>query len=343
MKNNNYSSFIEDMMRFASSADSPDNIINSLLRYICENLKSDRAYIFEQNAKGTFDNTYEYCRSGVSAEIDNLQNVPYENIIEVWFNEYKKSHNILIYDLEEYRKTSEKVYQILKPQGVSTLVTGPIEINGKYVGFYGVDNPPAEIMETISRLIDMMEFIIDMMIRIRNYTKAIEESSLTDTLTECRSRKALEWAYDEKYRKDTSISVLMCDLNGLKAKNDTEGHKAGDEYICSAAKALKECFGSENVYRVGGDEFVVVRLSDTHSEILQMLDKLEKTCSEYNISFSAGLEYKEITEEDSFESILQKADQKMYESKRNYYENSGKDRRRRNQIRTFMKAQHWIE
>lgn len=342
MKNSNFSSFIEDMMRFASSADSPDNIINSLLKYICENLKSDRAYIFEENPTGGYDNTYEYCREGVSAEIDNLQNVPYENLIEVWFTEYKKSRNILIYDLEEYRKTSEAVYQILKPQGVSTLVTGPIEINGKYIGFYGVDNPPAEIMETVSELIDMMDFIISMMIRIRDYTRAVENSSLTDVLTGCRNRKALDWAYEGMYRKDIPISVLMCDLNGLKYKNDTEGHKAGDRYLCDAADALRECFGSKNVYRIGGDEFVVVRFSDTYDEIMQIKKDFEKLCIKKEISFAVGIEYYESAEE-SFEAVLQKADQKMYEEKRSFYENSGKDRRRRNQIQTFMKAQHWIE
>ena len=51
-------------------------------------MTADRAYIFEQNDRGTFDNTYEWCKAGVSKEKDNLQDVPYEGIIE----KNKRSH-----------------------------------------------------------------------------------------------------------------------------------------------------------------------------------------------------------------------------------------------------------
>lgn len=72
----NHDKFVADMIRYASSAESPDHIINQILQYICENLQSDRAYIFEDNLDGTFDNTYEWCREGVTKEIDNLKRVP---------------------------------------------------------------------------------------------------------------------------------------------------------------------------------------------------------------------------------------------------------------------------
>ena len=140
----NHDKFITDMIRYASSAESPEHILAQLLQYIGENLNSDRAYIFEANLDGTFDNTYEWCREGVSPQIDNLKNVPYEGVLDTWFLEYEKRRNILIYDIEEYKSISENMYHVLKPQGIHTLVTGPIEINGKYIGLYGVDNPPKE-------------------------------------------------------------------------------------------------------------------------------------------------------------------------------------------------------
>ena len=46
-------------------------------------------------------------------------------MLEAWFTEYKKSHNIIIYDMEQYRSISEAMYHILKPQGIQTLVTKP--------------------------------------------------------------------------------------------------------------------------------------------------------------------------------------------------------------------------
>ena len=86
--------------------------------------------------------------------------MPYEGIIETWFAQYQESNNVIIHDIEECKKTSEAIYERLKPQGVNTLVTAPIKINGKMVGFYGVDNPPEEKLHEISNEIDMIEFMI---------------------------------------------------------------------------------------------------------------------------------------------------------------------------------------
>lgn len=314
----NHDKFVADMIRYASSAESPDHIINQILQYICENLQSDRAYIFEDNLDGTFDNTYEWCREGVTKEIDNLKRVPYEGMLDVWFEEYEKSHNIMIYDIEEYRQVSEPMYQLLKPQGIQTLVTGPIEINGKYIGFYGVDNPPIEFMDNISILIDMMEFVMSMMIRIRNYTKQIEESATKDQLTKCYNRKALRWAYAGDFDKNNSIAIIMCDLNGLKRMNDTKGHEAGDKYLCDAAEGMISCFGEKQVYRVGGDEFVIVLLDVAKEEVERLVERLKMYMELKQVSVAIGMAYRHNSKE-PFENILRDADKKMYVEKKQYH------------------------
>lgn len=318
MKKLDHNKFIADMIRFASAAESPDHIINQLLQYICENLNSDRAYIFEDNHDGTFDNTYECCKEGVSAEIDNLKGVTYEGTLDVWFAEYEKSRNVIIYDIEEYRKISEPVYQLLKPQGITSLVTGPIEVGGKYVGFYGVDNPPADIMENISKLIDMMEFVISMMLRLRDYSKKLEKMAIMDQLTKCKNRTALEWAYAGDYDSSQAIAVVMCDLNGLKKMNDFHGHEAGDKYICDAAEVLTACFGKENVYRIGGDEFAVILLGEKEKSIQKMKEQAQVYCELKKVSISFGVAYRKLAKE-PFESIMREADKKMYDAKQAYY------------------------
>ena len=315
----NPNDFIADMMRFASSANSPELIINQILEYMCLERKSDRAYIFEDNLDGTYDNTYEYCRPGVTAEIDNLKNVSSEDGIYLWFEEFEKYNNILIYDLEEYKKISEPIYNVLKPQGIQTLVAGPIVVNGKNVGFYGVDNPPREFLEEISELIGVIGFIMDMMLRIRDNMKAIEESSKRDPLTGCGNRKAMEWAYENRFGGASSLSIVMCDLNGLKAKNDLEGHKTGDKYLCEAADVLCECFGKDSVYRVGGDEFVVIKLSETVDSMEKKIRTLREKSKERKVSMSIGFEFRDSFEE-GFSHILHDADEKMYAAKAKYYE-----------------------
>lgn len=174
--------FFSDMLKYAAMDDDPDVIINRMLKYMCEAFKADRAYIFENNTEGTIDNTYEYCREGVEAEIKNLQKLPYELLGDTWYAQYEKKNNILIFDLEEYRSESEWVYNVLKPQGVNTLVTGPLTQDGKIIGMYGVDNPPTEIMHEISDMIIILEIVITMLLRTRNFSRMVQENAGIDTV-----------------------------------------------------------------------------------------------------------------------------------------------------------------
>ena len=81
---------------------------------------------------------------------------------------------------------------------------------------YGVDNSPEEKLDEISNLIDMIKFMISFMIRLRDNADALEHSALYDQLTDCKNRKALDWAYTEKLEKYFPLVVVMCDLNGKK-------------------------------------------------------------------------------------------------------------------------------
>ncbi len=278
----------------------------------------------QQNDRGTFDNTYEWCKAGVSKEKDNLQDVPYEGIIETWFTQYQESNNVIIHDIEECKKTSEAIYERLKPQGVNTLVTGPIKINGKMVGFYGVDNSPEEKLHEISNLIDMIEFMISFMIRLRDNADALEHSALYDQLTDCKNRKALDWAYTEKLEKYFPLAIVMCDINGLKEINDQKGHDAGDKFIVQTTQTLKSVFGKRHVYRFGGDEFIAVLPNITHPAFQKLLETAK---SQLGATASLGTTISG-TKDTDFESLLKAADVEMYENKKQYYIVTGKDRRK---------------
>lgn len=316
----NYEGFIMDMVKYASSEGNPDKVINQIMEYIGEKLHSDRAYIFERNKNGSFDNTYEWCRPGVSKEIDNLQDVPFEGLIDEWYRQFEKSNNIIIYDLENDKKISERLYDTLKPQGIHSLVTGAIMIEGKMIGFYGVDNPPKESIEQISELIGMMEFVISFMIRLRNNSADLEYNANHDQLTGCRNRKALEWVYTHEINDKTPLGVLMCDLNGLKKVNDLQGHDAGDQFIARTAQILKGIYGEENVYRMGGDEFVALVMNTT---IKECEEKYQLAKLQLGTTASLGTAYKETMDVD-FDNVLKIADIEMYKQKDEFYQHMRK-------------------
>ena len=127
--------------------------------------------------------------------------------------------------------------------------------------------------------------------------------------------------------------VIMVDINDLKRTNDTLGHYAGDELIIGAAKCLCRSFGeTDRIYRTGGDEFVVI-IMDEGYDVDAALARLKRYSADWKgelihgFSVSAGAA--SAKEFDNIDTLLKMADQRMYESKRAYYENAGKDRRRK--------------
>ncbi|MBR1441313.1 MAG: sensor domain-containing diguanylate cyclase [Lachnospiraceae bacterium] len=315
--------FINRLLQYAVSANDPETSIHAVLEYLGTELMADRAYIFEENKDHTFDNTYEWCREGVTPEIGNLQGLPYEGVVDVWYEQYRKDNQILIYDIESYRKVSENMYQVLKPQGIQTLVTGPMMANGSYIGFFGVDNPPKERMQEISEIIRLLGYFISQLVQQREFQKQLKLYSYYDSLTGAKNRRAYEEF--EITEPEGPYGTILCDINGLKRVNDSSGHEAGDVLITDVSSSLMEAFGAENVYRLGGDEFVVYSPDPTEEIFLEKTAKVKDRLEQKNRSASIGAVYCS-DGKTSYKIMTSAADSRMYEEKEKYYQGK-RDRR----------------
>lgn len=331
----NKEKYIADMIRYASSETDADMILTQLVDYIGNNNKPDRVYVFEENENHTFDNTYEWCNEGITKEKDNLQDVPYKGILDVWFNEFNKHGPVIIEDVENYKNVSQVIYDILKPQNIQSLVAIPIAVQGRNIGFIGVDNPPANTAKDVTDFLQQIEFLFSLMIRIRNASKSLENIALHDQLTGFYNRRAYEEAVNE-YRKNGIMGPFVyvsIDINGLKIINDTIGHEAGDELISGASKCIRQLFEPfGKIYRIGGDEFIALLKVDTN-KLETIKDKFQKTCDAWHgklvntLSVSCGYVCTEEYPELALHEIAILADKKMYEAKSQYYKKSGVDRR----------------
>ena len=117
------------------------------------------------------------------------------------------------------------------------------------------------------------------------------------------------------------FGLIICDTNELKKINDSQGHKAGDEYIKKSAKLLCDIFVHSPVFRIGGDEFVVFLRSEDYSNRENLMKTLQSRVLE-NLQSKSGpilasgmAEY--IPESDCLVSeIFNRADKAMYKNKR---------------------------
>lgn len=84
-------------------------------------------------------------------------------------------------------------------------------------------------------------------------------------------------AWEKNCRSFGTGAAAVFDMNGLKAINDSCGHEEGDWAISAAAGALKNVFGAENLFRMGGDEFTALMPEKTKNEANPMADAETRT------------------------------------------------------------------
>ncbi len=115
------------------------------------------------------------------------------------------------------------------------------------------------------------------------------------------------------------LAVVVGDINGLKQVNDTQGHAAGDQLIKDASALICECFSHGAVFRIGGDEFVVLLQGegyDTMHEVIRELNsRVEENMKKNAVVVSIG--YSELEPGDEYlNDIFERADRMMYDRKK---------------------------
>lgn len=155
-----------------------------------------------------------------------------------------------------------------------------------------------------------------------------KESAYTDVMTKVGSRMAFREDFDEVNRemdKHSSVSVIMLDLNNLKQINDFYGHSAGDALLCNLSGCLKESFSNiGRIYRIGGDEFVVLIVDLDNDEVEKSIESFWKQTEKYNNEqlsskhIAIGVAFRDKNEniDKNIHELFQLADGRMYEDKK---------------------------
>lgn len=146
-----------------------------------------------------------------------------------------------------------------------------------------------------------------------------------DQLTQLHNRTFFNEEVTRLYQSGiVPISCIYIDINGLKIINDLQGHYYGDVHLQHFARIVKHVIQNIacSVSRIGGDEFVIL-MPDANADAAQKLVKkleravMEDELSPTKISFSCGIAT--MTEHQTIESLISRADQNMYDTKKNYY------------------------
>ena len=155
-------------------------------------------------------------------------------------------------------------------------------------------------------------------------SKTFQNMANTDSMTGVRNKHAYsvyEGAINLKIQNGEiqKLAVVVCDINGLKFINDTQGHAAGDQLIKDACAMICEYFTHGAVFRVGGDEFVVVLQEKgyaTMNEVLgELNEKVEANIKDNGVVVSMGSSVLQPGDQ-QLRDVFARADHMMYERKK---------------------------
>lgn len=153
---------------------------------------------------------------------------------------------------------------------------------------------------------------------VENHILGLKHQMYKDDLTGVSNYKAFENKINN--RSFNNLSLVFVDVNGLGIVNNTLGHEAGDFMLLTVASVMSKYFRKSDIYRKGGDEFIILAEGITKEETKKRLEVIEEELKDYDYSISYGISHQEHC--DDITSPMKEADALMYESKEEYRRNN---------------------
>ena len=165
--------------------------------------------------------------------------------------------------------------------------------------------------------------------RAKEQVAEMDKLAHRDSLTGIKNKAAYDETTERIDKKisagDADFCIVMVDVNFLKKVNDTYGHERGNEYLLNAGRLICAVFGEEHVYRIGGDEFVVIIEGEKVSLCKYFAEQFKAEMARKNantllepwekVSAAIGVSYYRAGVDKTADEVFKRADKKMYENK----------------------------
>lgn len=166
-----------------SNEDSFDDVLNSVIGGIGEFSRVDRSYLFLLSEDGlTMSNTHEWCTEGISAERENLQDIPCE-IFPMWMKTLQKGEEVYITDVQNLSDEWAGEKEILEPQGIKSLLVVPVRAGNQLYGFMGFDAVQEYVLwdNTARHLLQIMADNLGSVMKRNEQNRNLHDASIRAT------------------------------------------------------------------------------------------------------------------------------------------------------------------
>lgn len=247
-----------------------------------------------------------------------------EGLLRQNFRGLASGYSVLLQNYDELSLATGIVSERLRKMDIGGMMFTPVmNSSGELIGLLGAVSirrswQDCSPLESVSSSFQMALTNID-------YSARIEHMGSTDAVTGLKNRQSFEKAL-ALLREDMPAGqyCLYCDCNGLHQLNNTLGHAAGDRMLSTTAAALRSYFAGADVFRVGGDEFVVLGSGISEEGLRTLIAGMKAHLQTFHYSMSAGLAV--MASGRTVDELLGAAEMRMYDAKRRHYEEMGDER-----------------
>ena len=280
------------------------------------------AFQYQDQLENTFANVFpnewaQITEKGVGTIVTENGTFSFSNIINNKEFTLNNSYNSLSFEDEDYYivtyiPTSSDEWTYFKNDTLSLLMT----TFSNNIKIYGII------------------LLISVLIGISAYVYIIESDKIKyfsnyDVMTGVYNRRAgldkLNTIYKRLSNATKPTSVCFIDIDGLKEVNDSFGHLVGDDLILNVVKVLNASIREDDfIARLGGDEFLIVFTNSSKANVEKIWERINSEYkkinqdgkNQYNISVSHGVYEFTVNSDETIDSLINKADAKMYEEKK---------------------------
>ena len=294
------------------------------IRNICE---SDHCCILLVDKETRSCETFsESIREGSTVlPMDHFLDDGFFDITQTWDDTIGGSTCVIVKNQQD-REWLESVNPLwsksLRDANVHSIVLFPLIYNENTLGYMWALNFNEESTVRIKETLELTTFFIASEIANYQLLQRLEKLSTMDMLTGAKNRNAMNNIISDIIAGKTEVkypySVIFSDLNGLKRVNDESGHTEGDHLLKTTASTLAGVFFEGEVYRAGGDEFMILAFDMDEKTLEARIERLEKQADKENISLSVGTYV--VHEGEDIRNAMRIADERMYNDKKEYYD-----------------------
>ncbi|MGI6032207.1 MAG: EAL domain-containing protein [Coriobacteriales bacterium] len=303
---------LDQLLAHALGEPDSDTGIKEFIEGIGKGIGADRSYIIEHSDDEAASITYEWDAASNESrqsllEKDGFACIDFLDGLSV------QGGLRMIADISQADILDDRVFSHLNASSTLSLISAPLELDGKPLGLFLCENPDPSIFKSIISQITIAARFIAIMLRNRDIVSRLGDLSMRDDLTGILNRRGLE-SYVRSLKRGTRIEVIFGDINNLKEVNDTLGHEAGDALIVQTGKAMVEIAGRGHVFRLGGDEFVMTFELEEGEDGLEQLERAQDKFEKEQISIALGHSVV-VAPINNPDPLLSEADRNMYKNK----------------------------